>query len=94
MLAGLWQAFDATAMTFAEALRAAGDTAWSATARLLLAWVVFVPSALLAVRVWGTGAVGAMVCLAGYLALLAVVFAYRFHKGTWRSIELVEPVLL
>jgi MATE family multidrug resistance protein len=93
MLAGLWQAFDATAVTLAEALRAAGDTAWSATARLLLAWVVFVPSALYAVRVLHTGAVGATVCLAGYLALLAVVFAYRFHNGAWRSIELVEPAL-
>lgn len=94
MLAGVWQAFDATAMTLAEALRAAGDTAWSATARLLLAWVVFVPSALFVVRVLETGAVGAMVCLAGYLALLAVALAYRFHTGAWRSIELVEPVLL
>jgi MATE family multidrug resistance protein len=93
MLAGLWQAFDATAMTLAEALRAAGDTAWSATARILLAWVVFVPSALFAVRVLDTGANGAIVCLAGYLALLAVAFAYRFHKGAWRSIELVAPVL-
>ena len=93
MLAGLWQAFDATAMTLAEALRAAGDTAWSATARLLLAWGVFVPSALFAVRVLDTGAVGAMVCLAGYLALVAVALAYRFHKGAWRSIELVEPVV-
>jgi len=74
-------------------LRAAGDTAWSATARLLLAWVVFVPSALFAVRVLDTGAVGAMVCLAGYLALVAVALAYRFHKGAWRSIELVEPVV-
>jgi Na+-driven multidrug efflux pump len=58
-----------------------------------LAWVVFVPSALFAVRVLDTGANGAIVCLAGYLALLAVAFAYRFHKGAWRSIELVAPVL-
>ena len=35
MLAGLWQLFDATSMTLAEALRAAGDTSiWQAAARL------------------------------------------------------------
>ncbi len=94
VLAGIWQLFDATAMTLAEALRAAGDTTWSATARLLLAWLVFVPSALVAVRVFDAGAIGAMVCLAGYLALVAVALAFRFRSGAWRSIELIEPKLV
>ena len=94
VLAGVWQIFDATAMTLAEALRAAGDTTWSAAARLLLAWLVFVPSALVAVRVLGTGAVGAMVCLAAYLALVAAALAYRFRSGAWRTIELIEPKLV
>jgi multidrug resistance protein, MATE family len=94
VLAGVWQIFDAVAMTLSEALRAAGDTTWSATARLLLAWLVFVPSALVAVRVLHTGAFGAMVCLAAYLALVAGALAYRFRSGAWRSIELIEAELV
>ncbi len=94
VLAGVWQLFDATAMTLAEALRAAGDTTWPATVRLLLAWLVFVPSALVAVRVLGLGAIGAMVCLAAYLALVAVALAYRFRSGVWRTIDLIEPKLV
>lgn len=89
-----WQLFDATCMTLSETLRAAGDTTWTATARLILAWVVFVPSAYLVVDAWGGGPVGAMMCLVGYLALLAAAFAYRFWSNRWRDIELIEPKLV
>jgi MATE family multidrug resistance protein len=94
VLAGVWQLFDATAMTFAEALRAAGDTAWTATVRVVLGWVVFVPSALLAVRVLHAGAVGAMVSLIAYLGMIALAMAYRFHGGAWKTIEVLEPQLV
>jgi hypothetical protein len=29
-----------------------------------------------------------------YLALLAAVYAWRFHTGAWRKITLVEPELV
>ena len=35
-----------------------------------------------------------MLCLVGYLALLAAAFAYRFRSGAWRKIELIEPKLV
>lgn len=89
-----WQVFDAVGMTFAETLRAAGDTAWTAGARLLLAWAVFVPSAFLVVRYAGGGPIGAMLCLVGYLGLLAAALALRFKNGAWRRIELIEPELV
>jgi MATE family multidrug resistance protein len=92
-ISALWQAFDATGMTLAETLRAAGDTAWTAGARIVLAWLVFAPAAYLVVRVWSGGAIGAMLCLVGYLALLAVVLAGRFRSGVWKRIELIEPTL-
>jgi MATE family multidrug resistance protein len=94
IVSAFWQVFDATQMTLAETLRAAGDTRWTAVARLVLAWLVFVPSAFVVVEVGHGGAVGAMVCLAGYLAVLAVALAFRFRSGAWRHIELIEPVLL
>ncbi len=93
-LSGAWQLFDATAMTFAESLRAAGDTFWTAAARVILAWVVFTPAAFLVVTRWDGGPLGAMLCYAGYMALLAITFALRFKSRAWRKIELIEPVLV
>lgn len=94
LISAAWQLFDAIGITLSETLRAAGDTTWTAAARLLLAWVVFVPSAYLVVKRWDGGPVGAMLCLVGYLALLAALFAYRFRSGAWRNIELIEPKLV
>jgi multidrug resistance protein, MATE family len=94
LISAAWQLFDAIAMTLAETLRAAGDTFWTAAARLILAWAVFTPAAILVVMVWDAGPVGAMLCLVGYLALLAGAFGYRFRTGAWRRIELIEPKLV
>lgn len=94
LISAAWQLFDATAMTLYETLRAAGDTTWTAIVRIILAWGLFTPVALIVVKVWDGGAVGAMLCLVGYLVLLALAFAYRFRSGRWRSIELIEPKLV
>lgn len=94
LISAAWQLFDATAMTLAETLRAAGDTFWPAAARLTLAWFVFTPMAFLVVLRWDGGPAGAMLCLVGYLALLALALAYRFKSGAWRRIELIEPQLV
>ena len=93
MISACWQIFDAVAMTLTETLRAAGDTTWSAGARLVLAWCVFTPTAFVAVRVLHGGPAAAMGCLVMYLALLAAALAYRFRSGAWRRIELIEPQL-
>ena len=93
-ISAAWQIFDAVCMTLAETLRAAGDTAWTAAARLILAWAVFVPSAIFVVNYAAGGPMGAMVCLVGYLALLAAALAYRFRNGAWRNIALIEPKLV
>lgn len=93
IISAAWQLFDAIAMTLSETLRAAGDTFWTAAARLVLAWLVFVPAAFLVVD-WGGGPIGAMICVAGYVALLAFAFVYRFRSGAWKTIELIEPKLV
>ena len=93
-ISALWQVFAAVGITVAETLRAAGDTTWTALVRLAIAWLVFAPSAYLVVRYTTGGATGAMACLVGYLALLAVALALRFRHGAWRSIELIEPELV
>lgn len=94
VISAAWQLFDAIGITLSETLRAAGDTTWTAMARLGLAWFIFVPSAYAIVMRLDGGPVGAMLCLVGYLALLAALFAYRFKSGAWRSIQLIEPKLV
>jgi MATE family multidrug resistance protein len=88
-LSAAWQLFDAAATTLAEALRAAGDTAWPLLARLALAWGLFVPGAWLSVHALGGGDVAAMAWLSAYLGGLAAALAWRFRSGAWRAIVLV-----
>jgi hypothetical protein len=40
------------------------------------------------------GAIGAMICLVAYIALLSGALALRFRSGAWRKIELIEPKLI
>ncbi|MSP61776.1 MAG: MATE family efflux transporter [Myxococcales bacterium] len=90
MLSAGWQLFDATAATFAEALRAAGDTAFTLWARIAIAWLVFVPGVLVTVRVFGGGDLAAVAWVVGYLGLLAGTLALRFRNGAWRRLDLTR----
>jgi MATE family multidrug resistance protein len=96
MASSAWQLFDGVAMTLSEALRAAGDTAWSMWARVVLGWAVFTPASLLVVFVAGGGALASMLCFIGYLVLLAGALLWRFRSGAWRRIDLTgqEAALL
>ena len=84
-----WQLFDAVVMTVAEALRAAGDTAWCMWARVANAWLLFVPCGFLVIFVLGGGPIAAVLCLVAYVASLAALMVWRFRRGAWRRIDLV-----
>jgi multidrug resistance protein, MATE family len=88
VLSAAWQLFDAVAISLSEALRSAGDTAWTMWARLAIAWLLFTPAALVSVRVLHGGPVAAMLCLIGYLFVLALVLVWRFRRGVWRTLDL------
>jgi MATE family multidrug resistance protein len=93
-ISAAWQLFDAVNMTLSETLRAAGDTTWTMAARIIVAWLVFTPTSYAVVMWLGGGPVGAMLCLVGYIAILATALAVRFRSGAWRRIELIEPVFV
>lgn len=84
-----WQLFDSVASVLAEALRAAGDTTFPLVARIVIAWVFFTPVASLVVGRTGSSVVATLVVV-GYIGMVALVVAWRFRRGTWRSIALVE----
>jgi MATE family multidrug resistance protein len=84
-----WQLFDAAGLTLSEALRAAGDTLFCMVARIVLAWGAFVPAAFFLSRSADGGAASMMLCLTGYIVLLAFTFGARFASGRWRRIDLV-----
>jgi len=94
MVVPLWQVFDALAIVFAEALRAAGDTAWPMTVRIGLAWGVFTPTAWALVRYFDGGVMTVMLSLIVYLVVLATVLMGRYAYGKWRAIELVESTVI
>jgi MATE family multidrug resistance protein len=93
MLSAAWQLFDSASMVLSEALRAAGDTVWPLVFRLVLAWFVFVPASFVIVTLYDGGALGVMISLIAYLALLALLMWLRFRSGGWRHMELTEPAL-
>ncbi len=86
-----WQLFDAAATTLTEALRAAGDTAFTLWVRMALAWFFFVPGTWLSVRHFGAGAQVAMLWLVAWIGALALALYLRFRGGAWRRFNLVEP---
>ncbi len=87
-LSAAWQIFDAVATCVGEALRAAGDTAFTLWVRIAIAWAVFVPGVYLTVRHFGGGELAAVAWLVIYLGLLALVLTLRFARGAWRRIDL------
>lgn len=94
MVSAAWQLFDATAMVLTEALRAAGDTLFPLLARLVLGWALFVPGSYLTVTAFGGGEVAAASWVVLFLMALAATLVWRFWRGHWRHIALVEPELV
>lgn len=90
IISSAWQLFDAIATSLAEALRAAGDTTFPMIARLVIAWVVFVPGSLLSVKYYGWGDAAATSWIVAYLALLAATLLWRFRTGAWQHVQLLE----
>jgi multidrug resistance protein, MATE family len=88
VLSCTWQLTDAVSMTFSEALRAAGDTTFSAWTRAILAWAVFVPGAYVSVRMLGGGIGWAVFWLSSYLGILALALWLRFRSGAWKNLDL------
>ncbi|GAB4557022.1 MAG: MATE family efflux transporter [Haliangiales bacterium] len=87
-ISAAWQLFDAIGMAVGEALRAAGDTSWSMWARLLVGWLLFIPTAFVSVNLLDGGPIAATLCVVLYLMVIAACISWRFLSGAWRHIDL------
>lgn len=93
VLSSTWQLTDALSMSLAESLRAAGDTTFTAWARAIIAWVLFVPGAYISMNVLGGGIGWAVFWLSAYLGVLTLVLWLRFRSGVWKTLDLTGQEL-
>jgi len=89
--AATYQLFDAFGITYSFALRAAGDTFWSAIAVIAHCWIIFVGGGFVASRYFPEfGIDGPWLMCTIYIATLSMVLWRRFEGGKWQHIKLFE----
>ncbi len=89
LLMTVWGLLDTVSIILSGALKGAGDTRFVMIYMILGGWLALVPGSVLLLRL-GYGIIGLWVWLAAYVCVLAVGFWWRWHKGAWRSIRLIE----
>lgn len=82
--------FDAGNMIFSGALKGAGDTRFVAVASVGLSWGVMIVPSLAALYVFDSGLYGLWSLVTLYLVGLCFVFLWRFKKGFWKSMRVIE----
>ena len=86
-----FQTVDALGIVYSGALGGAGDVVWPGVLTVIYAWGPLVLGGwLLAEYVPQWGAVGPWVAAAVYVAALGITMAWRFERGAWRKIQLVD----
>ena len=82
--------FDCVNMTFAFALRGAGDTRFVTLATALTSWSVMVLPSYLVYR-YELGLYWAWACASLYLVILSMIFLRRFLRGAWKDMRIIGP---
>jgi MATE family multidrug resistance protein len=83
---------DAVNLTFAFALRGAGDTRFVTAATFCLAWPIMVLPTYLVVRAGGS-VYWAWWFATAHIFAMAACFYLRFRSGRWKSMRVIEPEL-
>ena len=85
--------FDATNIVFVSAIKGAGDTRFVMVTTVSLA-LVAVAVTWFAMEYLGIGIHGAWTIITVWICLLGVLFLARFMQGHWRSMRVIEPLLV
>ena len=86
----LYSFFDAMAIVFGSAVRAAGDTTFSMLATCLCAWGLLVLPTYLTWRFYGPSLFWSWVWCTVYVTVLGFVFYLRFRSGRWKTMNLIH----
>jgi MATE family multidrug resistance protein len=90
LIAAIFQVFDAVNLALSGVLRGAGDTRFPMLATIVMAWLVFLPTAwFLSVRL-GFGVVGGWAAIILWTLGLALVLGWRFQQRKWLHMLLVQ----
>jgi MATE family multidrug resistance protein len=84
---------DAVNLTFAFALRGAGDTRFVTLLTFILAWPIMVVPTYLVVR-FGGSVYWAWGFATAHILAMAVCFYFRFRTGKWKSMRVIEEAHL
>lgn len=87
-LIAVYQLFDAVNIVLRGALNGAGDTRFTMTVTLSLAWGLFVPGSYLGAITLELGVMGAWMGALSYLVTLGLIFFFRFRRGNWKKITI------
>ncbi len=92
----IYSFFDAMAIIFGSAIRAAGDTVFSMLVTFACAWGLLVLPTYLTWRVLGKGNEGALlfwcwIWCSIYVMALGFIYYARFRGGRWKTMSVIEP---
>jgi MATE family multidrug resistance protein len=87
--AAVYSLADAGNVSFAFALRGAGDTRFVSLLTFALAWPIMVVPTFCVVQVGGS-LYWAWIFATAYIVAMAVCFLWRFRSGKWKSMRVIE----
>jgi len=90
--AAVFQMFDAMAITFSGALTGAGDTVWPGVVNVIASWTFIIGAGTLFVVFapqWQS--IGPWIGAAMFIISVGIIFFFRWRRGGWRNIKLVQP---
>ncbi|RMF60876.1 MAG: MATE family efflux transporter [Calditrichaeota bacterium] len=85
--------FDAGNMIFSGALKGAGDTRFVAISSVVLSWVLMLIPSYITLRFFSGNIYWLWLFVTLYIAGLCVIFFWRFQKGRWKSMRVIETPL-
>ncbi len=88
----LYSLFDTMNIVFASAIKGAGDTRFAMYAAVIVSWVVMVIPTFLASVIFNWGLFTSWIFATAYIILLGFIFLFRFLKGKWKTMRVIEAV--
>ena len=92
LFVAVYSVFDVANLTFAAALRGAGDTVFPMIACLVISVVTTVVPVWIAIEFCGAGLYTAWVFLTLWVITMGVTFYVRYRGGRWESMRVIEAV--